>query len=695
METFKHFTNTWKYLFLLLLFIFTGNKLYSQNCQGHTLTMGGWGVANSSNPHNMYLTANFNNAFPNGLTLGCDTGFKLQLSSSNAVTNFLPSGGTPLPLNANYQNPTTYKNTLAGQLVSVILATTFDAYDENFSSANADLGDFVFTSGPFQGLTVNQFLDLANKFMGGCGSTLYNASDFNVAATAINENFDEGNRDNGYLSCCTLKIQVSYDSILCHGATTVVHVSATGGSSNVQGIGDFTVSAGTHAFTVTDGNCSSTTTIVLTEPSKLLATINSIPILCAGGSSTLTVNATGGTGNYSYLWSTGETSQSIQVPSGSYTVTVTDQNLCVTSASIQVSQPTPLNLTIDKGDVICIGGTTTASANVSGGTPPYTYLWSNGATTQSVDLPIGNYTVIVTDANGCVISKAFEVKQLTCNGFTTITQGGWGAKAAGNNWGTYRDLNFANAFPDGLIIGSGSRTIKLTTAKAVDDFLPSSTTPRVLNSGNLINPGGTYKNVLAGQAVALTLNLRFDQVNPNFSSSDTWLGNLVVISGTFTGWTVNQVLMEANKILGGETSIFSASEINNILDSINNNYDNGNTNLGLLACPCDSSPTPFARNIETNNTNKVQATVVNNSKLYPNPSKGDINVIIESDDNSQMQALLYNYNGKMVADLSKNVSRIRNLIKISYQNYSLPEGMYILRVQSSKQEQSFKLMIKR
>jgi hypothetical protein len=71
--------------------------------------------------------------------------------------------------------------------------------------------------------------------------------------------------------------------------------------------------------------------------------------------------------------------------------------------------------------------------------------------------------------------------------------------------GELTETKFRAAFPTGLTVGAGTRFLRLTTAKAVDDFLPSGTTARALNAGTLTNPGSNYQNVLAGQVVALFL----------------------------------------------------------------------------------------------------------------------------------------------------------------------------------------------
>ncbi|HRH59554.1 MAG TPA: SprB repeat-containing protein, partial [Chitinophagaceae bacterium] len=172
-----------------------------------------------------------------------------------------------------------------------------------------------------------------------------------------------------------------------------------------------------------------------------------------------------------------------------------------------------------------------------------------------------------------------------CSGFKTYTQGGWGAKASGNNPGMYLKNNFAGAFPSGVTIGSSlGYTIKFTSYQSIDDFLPSGSSSVSLTK-NYTNPGSSYKNVLAGQLLAATLNVKFDYYDPNFGNNSIHLGDLIIASGTFSGWTVNNLLVLANNALGGSSSGYSLSDINNALDQINNNYDNGTANNNFLNCP--------------------------------------------------------------------------------------------------------------
>lgn len=164
---------------------------------------------------------------------------------------------------------------------------------------------------------------------------------------------------------------------------------------------------GTYSVTVTDTNeCFAVASVVITQPTLLVANISGTNILCNGDANgTVTVSPTGGTPPYSIVWSTGQAAATITVAAGgTYTVTVTDANGCVATNSRVITEPTPLNVTITQNSGTCSNVTQgILVANVTGGTTGYTYLWSNGATTQTAsNLAPGTYMVTVTDANDCV-----------------------------------------------------------------------------------------------------------------------------------------------------------------------------------------------------------------------------------------------------------------------------------------------------
>jgi hypothetical protein len=168
--------------------------------------------------------------------------------------------------------------------------------------------------------------------------------------------------------------------------------------------------AGDYTVTVTDASgCSITSTAVITEPSALTSVISVLTDVSCNGSNdgSAYVTASGGTLVYTYAWSpsggNGQTANNLSA--NTYTVIVTDANGCATSSSVAMTEPTLLTAVIsDSTDATCSTCSDgSAVVDVVGGTGSYTYSWSpaggNGATASNL-LP-GNYTVCVTDTNGC------------------------------------------------------------------------------------------------------------------------------------------------------------------------------------------------------------------------------------------------------------------------------------------------------
>ncbi len=204
------------------------------------------------------------------------------------------------------------------------------------------------------------------------------------------------------------------------------------------------------------------------------------------------------------------------------------------------------------------------------------------------------FSVLVDD--NCDDSPSIEVNNIDVNWlsseacepgmYRTQTPGGWGATPNGNNPGAYLHANFDQAFPNGLTIGCDNQLV-LTSAQAVTDFLPSGTTPTTLPDGIMTNPGSTYNNVFAGHLVALSLSAGFDAYDANFGSGSLGLGNLSLDQGEFAGWTISQLLEEANNAIGGCGSAYSFSALSGALASVNENFVDGTMDGGAVDCGFD------------------------------------------------------------------------------------------------------------
>ena len=166
--------------------------------------------------------------------------------------------------------------------------------------------------------------------------------------------------------------------------------------------------AGDYSYTVTDARgCMLTDSIRLSAPPPIVLVIDSTQDISCTGSADgyLQINATGGTPPFNYNWSTGSNRPIASLlDQGFYTVTVTDFNGCTRSESYPISEPDPLRVTTTEvRNPVCVGDSSGRIALATdGGRAPYTYQWSDGSTqAMREQLPIGQYTVVVTDASGC------------------------------------------------------------------------------------------------------------------------------------------------------------------------------------------------------------------------------------------------------------------------------------------------------
>ncbi|MBI2258028.1 MAG: gliding motility-associated C-terminal domain-containing protein [Flavobacteriia bacterium] len=179
------------------------------------------------------------------------------------------------------------------------------------------------------------------------------------------------------------------------------------------------LAAGTYSVTITDDNaCELTESFTIDTPDALVLTETHTDVNCYGESTaSIQVTSSGGTIPYDFLWSNNSISEDLtSIPEGNYQLTLTDANLCTQTISVTITQPdSALLLNTTVSDLMCFGDSIAwINLQVLGGTPTFTYLWSNGETTQNLtQLQAGSYSVTVTDANGCVKTTNVDVSQIS------------------------------------------------------------------------------------------------------------------------------------------------------------------------------------------------------------------------------------------------------------------------------------------
>ncbi|MCC6461281.1 MAG: T9SS type A sorting domain-containing protein [Saprospiraceae bacterium] len=233
--------------------------------------------------------------------------------------------------------------------------------------------------------------------------------------------------------------------------------SSGGTSATITGL-----APGSYTVSVQDANaCSAVQTVTVNSFNCTLAAgISASNVSCNGANNgSATVNVTGAAMPVVYAWSNGGSTPTVTgLAPGTFTVMVTDANNCPAELSVSITQPAPLLVNATATNQTGVGQNDgTASAQPTGGTASYTYLWSNMATTPSISgLAPATYTVIVADANGCTNTQSVVVAAFNCALSASVSS--VNVSCAGGNNGQATAVPVAAALPVSYNWSSGSTT---------------------------------------------------------------------------------------------------------------------------------------------------------------------------------------------------------------------------------------------
>ncbi|MCC6463540.1 MAG: T9SS type A sorting domain-containing protein [Saprospiraceae bacterium] len=374
---------------------------------------------------------------------------------------------------------------------------------------------------------------------------------------------------------CALTGGISGTNVTCFGVANGTAIVAQAGGNDpltyTWSNGGSTPSVenlapGTYTVEVKDvTNCAVILNISISEPS-LLSTMTTVSAETAAGANDGTASASpnGGVANYTYLWSNGETTASITgLTPNAYTVTVTDANGCMDVETVVVNS---YNCIITAGtsitNIACFGQANgSVSLAITGGTEPFTYLWSNGETTASIsNLSPGAYTATITDANGCQLNaegavtepEALDASSVTVNPVCANDPSGVIDVTATGGTEPYAFV-WSNGLNTGSVSGlsPGSYTVTLTDANGC-----------AINNSFTLAATDQEAPVIAAQNTSLSLS-----ASGNATATLQSLGAVVSDNCSVSNSTISPNSFDCSQVGSHEVTIWATDDAGNVSSS--------------------------------------------------------------------------------------------------------------------------------
>jgi hypothetical protein len=360
----------------------------------------------------------------------------------------------------------------------------------------------------------------------------------------------------------------------------------------------------------------------------------------------------------SYLWSTGQTTQTITVQNAAlYSLTVTDTNGCRIIDTKDVFNFASVTLSSSSNSLTCgSAGTGFVDLIVNGSSAPYTYVWSTGATTEDINgLNTGAYDVTVSDSNGCVYSDTYSVSGPTALSFNsvntsspscgTLVDGLIDVSVSGgvapysylwNNGATTEDLNG---------VANGSYSVTVTDANGCQTNI--STTMNIVSTVQITVDNVQDEAVQLGGAIDVSVN---GGQAPYYFLWNTGL-TTASISGLVAGaYTVTV------------TDINGCSSVQTVV--------------------VDYAIPALVENIDA----------VESLNIFPNPTADFVNFQLSLNEETEVKLDIYAVNGQLIQSFTSNNSKVQ---QYSADLSEYPSGVYMARLIIGSDVVTAKIVLKK
>jgi len=345
------------------------------------------------------------------------------------------------------------------------------------------------------------------------------------------------------------------------------------------------LAAGVYSVIVTDSvGCTAVNNLTLNDPGAPTLTVSNINNISCNGSSngSATVSATGGSLPYSYQWNDTNSqtnSSATGLSAGTYNVTVTGSIGCSSTESVSITEPPVLNGVVTSSkNVSCSGNCDgQATITVNGGSVPYTYQWDPDTSGQNsataTGLCTGEYSVTVTDSNGCIVSDSVVIFQPAAISLDSITVDA----TCGNSNGSAIVIVTGGTTPYAYAWSSGGNSdtenglsmgtyICMVTdsngcSETIEVIINESNAPSVLTVSSDVSCNGGNDGIAVAVVSGGTLPYTYQWDDPLLQSTDSADG---LIAGTYA-----VTITDSAGCLGSDSVSISEPEILSLTTSVN------------------------------------------------------------------------------------------------------------------------------